>query len=175
MDGSSRVSSLSVTQHVTITIDRLIGPVKQVFKINPQETLEVGWRVSLAHKGKLVVEDFETPSLLIHNNREACWSEFIDMCSQVDESNPTTCLILELVNRENDETLASTTLYLYEKDNGKFTLRQGHYKLLLHKGEPDYSIQQNECKTNGICEYGSVASEFRNMRTVEKVSKVLYS
>lgn len=169
------MSSLSVTQHVAITIDRLIGPVRQVLKIDPQGALEVGWRVSLAHKGKLVVEDFETPSLLIHNNREACWSEFIDMCSQVDESNPTTCLVLELVNRENDETLASTTLYLYEENNGKFILRQGHYKLLLHKSEADYSIQPDECKNNGICEYGNVASEFRNMRIVEKVSKVLYS
>ena len=126
-----------------------------------------------------MIENIETRSILQIEGRESKWNERFDLIHWIAGTNPTTCILLNLVQRDNNNlVLAGTTFYLYEEIAAKeesskeFRLRQGHYKLRLWPGRPaDYPQDPKECKTCGIPQYPEF-SQFKELATVETVRLV---
>lgn len=94
----------------------------------------------------------------------------VNLHFRVDETNPSTCLVLNLLQRNTKRIIAGTTLYLYEKVNEQYLLRQGHYKLLLWPNSTaQYSEDMSKCQTNGLPESQTFLNEFKRLILVEKV------
>lgn len=124
----------------------------------------------------MLIEDMETRSILQVEGRESKWNERFDLIHWIAGTNPTTCILLNLVQRDNNNrVIAGTTLYLYEEitaneeSSKEFRLRQGHYKLRLWPGRSaDHPQDPRDCKTCGIPQYPEF-SQFKELATVETV------
>lgn len=147
--------------------------------------------MSLAHEGDKEVGEFDSTALMQTEGRECRWDEVFDMKMPLSETNPSTCLVLDLVRRDADNAiLAGTTVYLYEgasvspeagaeaetrdRDGKDYFLRQGHYKLRLWVGPEGahHPADSGECTTSCMPKYDA---PYRELATVEKVSRPFWT
>lgn len=90
----------------------------------------------------------------------------------IDECNPSTCLLLDLVDRRTGGVVAGSTLCLYEEVGEGHVLRQGHYKMRLWEGIPATCLVQAEaggrwqCGSDGMS--FSYEREYANLPLLEK-------
>lgn len=104
------------------------------------------------------------------------WNETIDLHIPIAETDPATCITLNLLRRDDcEKVIAGTTLYLYELHNEKhWLLRQGHYKLRLWGGQAAQSpAEMQQCCTDGIPVYE--LAPYRDLGRVEKVDSLVLS
>lgn len=145
----------------------------------------MAWRVFLAHEGEKEIGEFDSTALMQTEGRECRWNEIFDMRIPLKETNPSTCLVLNLVRRDADNLiLAGTTIYLYEsltdsaedyggtEDENKnvdYFLRQGHFKLRLWVGLEGgrYPANPRECETVYTPNY---EAPYKDLPTVERAS-----
>lgn len=136
-------------------------------------SVELAWRVSLAHNGRVAYEGHQSQAITVRARRECRWDETVALAVDIDECNPSTCLLLDLVDRRTGEVVAGSTLSLYEEVEGRHVLRQGHYKVRLWAGTPAECPSQKEgggggwqCGSDGMSfTYGR---EYANLPLLEK-------
>lgn len=111
---------------------------------------------------------------MYRDDRESRWDETFDLAIYVMETDPSTCILLNLLRRDTGEHLAGGTLYLYEMHpEGRLRFRQGTYKLRLWPGRPaECPPDPDDCSTDAIPTYGEVCEEFKKLDIVEKVGDV---
>lgn len=134
--------------------------------------LELAWEVSLGYQGEILVGPLEGSSKIFRENRVNAWKERYGLAIRIKYSEPSTCIVLNLVQRNEGRRLATCTLYLYERaaEEGKMMLRQGQYKLRLWPSrDAQLPMISDECETDAIPSYGDSSKEFQNLGTVEKV------
>lgn len=145
----------------------------------------MAWSVFLAHEGEKEIGEFDSTALMQTEGRECRWNEIFDMRIPLGETNPSTCLVLNLVRRDAENLiLAGTTIYLYENStdsvedyagtedenqNVDYFLRQGHYKLRLWVGPGGghYPTDPRECTTIDTPSYDT---PYKDLPTVERAS-----
>lgn len=109
--------------------------------------------------------------MIFREGRVHNWKERYNLAIRIKHSEPSTCIVINLVQRDERRRLATCTLYLYEEaGDGRQILCQGHYKLRLWPGrEVEFPLEGSKCRTNAIPFYEDVAEEFHNLGAVEKV------